>query len=466
MVRSIARGGMAEVFLARAVGPGGIAKQVCIKRPLPARSSDPRAIQRFMEEARTVLALQHANVVPVFDFGRDENGPFLVMEWIDGCDLSALLATFRERGETIPALVAVYVVAEVCKALAYAHQRTDATGQPSGILHRDVTPRNILLSRLGEVRLTDFGIARAITAAGSVAGTPAYMAPEDASGADPDARSDLYSLGLVLAEILVGRPLRTEDKLEAARVPVVVPPLPGVPDDIATVVRKLLAPAPGDRFATAALVQTALMPSLASEVLRGGEPPAQVLARMVSNVADPADRSGDEIVFSTQASVTVGTLLPELALGDARVSRRRLVRNIVAGSLVLVVAAWALLQGRLFQKPATAQQAVPAVAPRHQETVVAPPAPAAARPADDSLVPEAKAGARRARQAHLEIRAPGSWVAVYLDGQKLGDDVGDFEIRAGRHQLRVENPALHFVREQTITARAGETISLSFDPTP
>src|SRR5436190_21015375 len=117
------------------------------------------------------------------------------MEWIDGCDLAALLAHVHAGGGRVPAPVAAHVATEVARALGYAHGRSDAAGRPAGILHCDVTPRNVLLSRQGEVRLADFGLVRALGAAGAPAGTPAYMAPEAALGQTVDARSDLFSLG-------------------------------------------------------------------------------------------------------------------------------------------------------------------------------------------------------------------------------------------------------------------------------
>ncbi len=550
VLRSISKGGMAEVFLARAVGPGGIAKQVCIKRPLPANSSDPRSIQRFMQEARTVLALQHANVVPVFDFGRDENGPYLVMEWIDGCDLAALLAALRHRGQSLSPLLAAHIAAEICKALSYAHLRVDAAGRPGGILHRDVTPRNILLSRQGEVRLTDFGIASAITTPGHPAGTPAYMAPEAARGDAADARSDLYALGLVFAEMLAGQRLRGGDadtgRLETALVPVAIPSLPGIPAEIAAVVQRLLAFAPTDRYATAADTQAALVGPLAQEALLGGAPLTVRLAETVNAVADSPAGSEELPEFFTEAGVTIATLsaepptlpigIPALAAAHAgadvtgtppgvattdvvgvatktvreptdivgaallltRAPRRKAATVLGAVALVaLALGATSVVQRRLANGDGARRQNAAGQAPTGQvpggqaSTGRVPGGPSGVRadfdrgsadPSTPSGVDQNKPAqspsrgappaelaavvAKKIRPVRLQIRAPGSWVAVYVDGQKLGNDVGEFEIRPGRHLLRVENAPLHFVREQTITARPGETLTFDFQPAP
>src|SRR5262245_8567114 len=149
---SMGRGGMAEVFLARSRGPGGVEKLMCVKRVQPALIADPRVARRFVDEARAALALGHANLVPVFELGREGQELFLVMEWIDGCDLGRLLDHARATHQPPPPMVAAHVAAEVAKALAYAHEHSER-GRAAGLVHRDVTPRNVLLSRAGEVRL-------------------------------------------------------------------------------------------------------------------------------------------------------------------------------------------------------------------------------------------------------------------------------------------------------------------------
>jgi tRNA A-37 threonylcarbamoyl transferase component Bud32 len=435
VIDRIGRGGMAEVFLARAVGPGGIAKRLCIKRMLPDLLLTPRALERFTEEARMVLALQHANIVPVFDFGRDGQDLFLAMEWIDGCDLGALLAA--APGSPLPAPVAGHVAIEVARALAYAH--APATGR-AGLLHADVTPRNVLLSRQGEVRLTDFGIARAVGGGMARAGTPAYMAPEAARGEPVDARADLYCLGLVFAELLSGRRLRTDNDLAAACLPVRPPALEGVPAPFAEVARRLLAAEPAARFASATEVVNALAAPLAAELVRGGEAPAPLLAALVARAA-PAGARTESPGPLTEASTTV-----DLPVAPAPARRRR--GGLLAASALLVAVA-AVLGVRVASRPRPAVQRAPAPAA----------APAAPKPRPVSPAPTPP---ERPPTARLRILTPGSWVDVFLDGARLGEGPGQFTIPAGKHQLRVQNVAVGFSRTEVITAAPGATVDLVF----
>jgi serine/threonine protein kinase len=203
----IGGGGMAEVFRSTVTGVEGFERPVAIKRILPSVSNDPRFAAMFVNEARISAMLHHPNIVQVLDFDRDDDGRlFLVMELVDGMDL----ATLMQRGP-VPVGVAVYIVSEVLKALAYAHDLADPDGKPLRIVHRDVSPHNVLLSRDGAVKLADFGIAKALGAAGAetselLKGKPLYMAPEQVT--DPgsvDHRADLFAVGATLHELLTGR---------------------------------------------------------------------------------------------------------------------------------------------------------------------------------------------------------------------------------------------------------------------
>ncbi|HUJ63479.1 MAG TPA: serine/threonine-protein kinase, partial [Kofleriaceae bacterium] len=212
LLRPLARGGMAEVFLARRRA-AGVEKWLVVKRMRPERAGDARFLDLFVREARLSMSLAHQNIVPVFDFGRIDDQVFLAMERIEGRDLGSTLA---RAGRPLPPLVAAFIAAECCQALDYAHRRRGADGAPLGIVHRDVTPRNVLLSWAGEVKLTDFGIAAlAGDHPSKVIGTPAYMAPEQARGETLDARADVYAVGLVLREALTGvRARRGDDREE------------------------------------------------------------------------------------------------------------------------------------------------------------------------------------------------------------------------------------------------------------
>ena len=219
LLRPLARGGMAEVYLARRRA-AGIEKWLVVKRMRPETSGDPRFLDLFVREARLSMSLVHQNIVPVFDFGKIDDQVFLAMERVEGKDLGSSLA--RAANHQLPPLLTAFIAAECCQALDYAHQRKGPDGVALGIVHRDVTPRNVLLSWSGEVKLTDFGIAAlAGDASRAVLGTPLYMAPEQARSEPCDPRADIYAIGLVMREALSGQRSRPgtdrEAILEAAR---------------------------------------------------------------------------------------------------------------------------------------------------------------------------------------------------------------------------------------------------------
>ncbi|MCB9560758.1 MAG: serine/threonine protein kinase [Kofleriaceae bacterium] len=264
ILRLIAKGGMAEVFLARRRSAGGIDKRVVVKRIRSERATDPRLMALFVREARVSMALSHQNIVPVFDFGRAGDALLLAMEHVDGRDLGALLAAARDRAEPLDPVLVAFIGAECCAALAYAHGRDFEDGA-IGVIHRDVTPRNILLSWSGEVRLTDFGVAALRREdVGAVRGTPGYMAPEQARGEQVDGRADLYALGLVLREAATGQRARAAEPAEAmaqARAGELVPLAPdgpAMPPGLAAIVARATAARVEDRFADARAMHHAL----------------------------------------------------------------------------------------------------------------------------------------------------------------------------------------------------------------
>jgi serine/threonine protein kinase len=211
VVQRLGAGGMAEVFLARSRGAEGTDKDVVVKRILPEFANNPAFRAMFIDEARVALRLNHPNVVQVYGFESDGPALLLVMEHVDGPDLGLLAGIAQRQGEPIPAPLVAYVVREVARGLHYAHERLDERGRPMEIVHRDVSPTNVLLSYDGSVKIGDFGIARARTASqpddGAIKGKYAYMAPEQARGESVDRRADVWALGVVLSELLVGHGL-------------------------------------------------------------------------------------------------------------------------------------------------------------------------------------------------------------------------------------------------------------------
>ena len=214
LLRPLARGGMAEVYLARRRA-AGVEKWLVVKRMRPERANDARFLDLFVREARLSMSLAHQNIVPVFDFGRIDDQVFIAMERIEGKDFGSSLTRAAQNAQPLPPVLAAFVAAECCQALDYAHRRRGPDGTALGIVHRDVTPRNVLLSWSGEVKLTDFGIASLAGEEAKVIGTPAYMAPEQARGESLDPRADVYAVGMVLREALTGMRPRPGDEREA-----------------------------------------------------------------------------------------------------------------------------------------------------------------------------------------------------------------------------------------------------------
>src|SRR4051812_16855420 len=219
IVRKVADGGMAEIFLATQLGREGFAKPVILKRIHTAIYADPQFRNMFIDEAHISMSLSHSNIVQILDVGLGGGRYFLVLELVDGWDLGRIV--HRATAARVPLLpeLGLYVTAEVCRALSYAHGKTQF-GNPLGIVHRDVSPHNVLVSEQGEVKLTDFGIAKAMnkrehTGTGVVKGKVAFMSPEQALGKPIDARSDLFSLGTMLYQLMTGvRPFEAPTDLE------------------------------------------------------------------------------------------------------------------------------------------------------------------------------------------------------------------------------------------------------------
>jgi serine/threonine-protein kinase len=270
LVGELATGGMAEIFLAVHGGLEGVLKVVALKRVLPHLSSSPEFTQMFIDEARIVARLDHPNIVRTYEFDEFEGRYFTVMEYLAGEDLGKVLSRLMALRQELPIELATSIISQVCRGLHFAHELTDLRGRPLGLVHRDVTPSNIVVTFAGEVKLIDFGVAKINvnverTIVGTLKGKIAYMSPEQVRGRAIDRRSDVFSTGVVLWELLTGRPLFTRksdaDTLDAiAREPVpgVRKLRPEVPEELEAIVLRALSRAPGDRFQTAEEMQLAL----------------------------------------------------------------------------------------------------------------------------------------------------------------------------------------------------------------
>ncbi|MEP7132353.1 MAG: TonB family protein [Acidobacteriota bacterium] len=261
IIERIAAGGMAELSKARRSGVEGFQKIVAIKKILPHLADNDEFITMFADEAKLAAQLNHPNIVHIFDLGKIEaGGYFIAMEYVDGRDLRSLLQSAREFGTPLPVPLAVYIASKIAAALDYAHRRRDGEGRELNVVHRDVSPPNILISYEGDIKLCDFGIAKAAskasqTQSGALKGKVQYMSPEQAWGRPIDRRSDIFSLGCVLFEMLTEEKLFRGDtdlsvleKVRAANVAVPSTLNPEVPRGLDAIVAKALAREPEERY--------------------------------------------------------------------------------------------------------------------------------------------------------------------------------------------------------------------------
>jgi Protein kinase domain len=312
LLERVAVGGMAEVFRAKRSGVEGFEKVLAVKRILPHLSDNKEFVDMFIDEAKMVAGLSHPNIVQIFDLGRLDKSYYIAMEYVHGRDLRTILRRGKERGLRVPLDLSVLVVSKICAALDYAHRRKDDRGRPLQIVHRDISPQNILISFDGDVKLTDFGIAKAaskasVTDHGALRGKLLYMSPEQAGGRAMDRRSDIFSLGIVFYEMIADQKpfLGTSEMsiLETVRECRVSPPTqlnPRIPEKLERVVMKALSRDPEQRYQDGADMHRDL-----ERVLHERQAPTVAeLARFMEILFEPEER-GDAAA-------------DEAALADAR----------------------------------------------------------------------------------------------------------------------------------------------------
>ncbi len=263
VVEKLESGGMAEVFRAESEGLQGFKKQVAIKRVLPHLSEKKKFISMFLDEARLSAHLSHSNCVQVFDIGVGDNAYFIVMEFVDGANLKAIADTLKNRGQTFPVPEAVYIAIQICNGLAYAHELRDPQGNDLFIVHRDMSPPNVLVTKHGEVKIVDFGLAKANSQLeksepGIIKGKFSYLSPEAAMGQDVDPRTDIFAVGIILWELLAGERLfigdtdfQTVKKVQQAVVPSIAKVNRAVPPELEVIINRSLARDRESRYRTA-----------------------------------------------------------------------------------------------------------------------------------------------------------------------------------------------------------------------
>ena len=263
LLELIATGGMAEVYRGRVVGAEGFEKFVAIKRIIPDLSEDDRFVKMLLTEARIHAGLSHRNIVQIHDLGISESGEyFIVLEYVDGYDLRMIMEQLEAEGEIIPEALSLHIASELAQGLHFAHEQRGSNGRSLGLVHRDVSPSNVLISKAGEVKLSDFGLAKRMhdrSVVGSLKGNLSYMSPEQARQATLDRRTDIFSLGVVLFEMLTGKRLReitnevkAWNDVAAGMIPSPRSVRPDLPDSFERLLARALAPEPAARFPTAA----------------------------------------------------------------------------------------------------------------------------------------------------------------------------------------------------------------------
>jgi serine/threonine-protein kinase len=511
LIRRIARGGMGEVYLALMEAEGGVRKPVAVKVLLEGK---PNRQAAFFAEARLAALIAHPNVAQLFDAGVDGELSWFVMEYVPGLPLSELLEFGRER---VPPWIWARIVADACGALHAVHEARDANRAPLNVVHRDVTPQNVLLSWDGFVKLVDFGIARSAllgsqTTTGVVKGKVGYMSPEQAGGAPLDRRSDVFALGVVLWEALAGRRLfqcGTEAETIANIVRCDVPPLravaPDVPEVLADVVARALLPNAGARFSTAFEMKRALEIALSSSgFVVGTNEVAHLLATVASDRQREHERwlDAEPDTGAPQAPTLAAHELTRRLVGTSKDRRARplLTLRFLAGAGLgagVVAAAFALTRpssptaansARATNTPReaaaawrAASGATQAIAEldageeRARTAMVAPSPPlpvnatgggqGPAAPAKTAR-PDAASAASEPERGTLQIAAKPTWASVRLDGRSVGSTplvVPD--VPSGPHVLEVSAEGQGAVQQRSVVVRPGavERVEISLE---
>jgi len=517
---------MAEVFIGSTVGAEGFSRKVAIKRVLPGFSDNPAFAQMFTDEARISSRLAHPNIVSVIDFDRDaENRLYLVMELIEGKDLDALAGS-----GPLPVPLIIYIISEVLRGLGHAHDlpyvANDAPMGPNtmramrGIVHRDVSPHNVLLSWEGAVKVSDFGIAKARSASEATAsvfikGKPAYMSPEQANGESLDGRSDLFAVGVMMWEMLCGRRLFVGEDTRATLASVLFGQIPrprtlrsDVPKDVERVVMKLLERDLGARYATAEdairdLLECEIAPRDGRDLLRRTlserfphEAPVRHSALRARSESRPtphnvpvharptiaADRSGGPAGAPAQSLGAMRSAPTNTMQPSASIPRRRsMVPFVVIGGLVLVIAVVAIIAVATSSggggaarsdagvavgsaptpDAAVAVASIDAAAPMTpgDAAIAAPPALPDAAPSqkDASVAPIREAAEKR--KGRLQVTAFPA-LTVYVDKRKIHDTPVTLDLPIGKHTVRLVNKDIGKDESVPVTIKENQTTNI------
>ncbi|ATB43604.1 serine/threonine protein kinase [Cystobacter fuscus] len=515
LLEVIAKGGMGEVYKAQQEGPAGFSKTVVVKRVLPHLADAENFIDMFLEEARLAARLSHPNVVQIFELGEDRGEYFIAMEYIQGPSLHRVRKRLRELGHPFPVDIAAYVVAQALQGLHYAHELRDEAGKPLGIVHRDISPDNILVTMDGVVKVVDFGIAKAAdssskTQSGTLKGKLSYISPEQVNGWPASVHSDIYATGVVLYQLFTNTlPFRAPSNAALLQqIATAEPEAPDrleldVPPVLSRIVMKALRKEPGERFATAQEMSRALLEALESCQRRlFPEDLGAFLKQLFEQEGSPrrffaqptprgTGRSSPPMVVEDEATAPLaGPVLsnpPTVTMESAR-PRNRAIAWAVGGALLSVaVGVVALRPWERGTPPAPAPVApsseAPAPAPENvqaqkpvtpepsPEKAAVPPPREAAPPPDEptpepttpSPAPSPQEPSRVAAMGRVQVRV-NPWAEVFYEGHRLGiTPMPAIRLPAGRRTLTLKNKELGVSRDYRVSVPANGEVTLKAD---
>ncbi|MFO0710023.1 MAG: serine/threonine-protein kinase [Sandaracinus sp.] len=498
----IAFGGMAEIFLGRENLSAGATRMLVIKRILPQVADDRAFVEMFLDEARLAIQLSHSHICHIYEFGEIEGTYFIAMEWIHGATLGKVIRRAREKHGLAPELV-VKILAQVAEALDYAHQARDQAGNPLHIVHRDVTPHNIMVSYGGQVKLLDFGIAKAESAstkteAGVVKGKFAYMSPQQCLGRDIDARADVFALGICLYEALTGRSLYQRSTDYETMKAVIEEPVPSIRDvrpelpmELDAIVQRALQKNVDDRWPSAGQLQGALEDWLASI---GRAVPASRVADLMTSLFEeevqrgplldstPFGQSFKRLRSDTEAGAVTRALTPSQPLErglDARMTdpdavvpaslpppaapptpswSARVGLGLAALASLAIVGGGAWYLGRATSaEPRTAPVATTAPPP----SSAAPPATSTTAEPPSTSLPPSTTTIPAIAQGRLVVHVDARGATVRVDDHELSatELVDGLSLAAGPHTVHAEH-AERRAFEATVEIASGETETL------
>jgi serine/threonine protein kinase len=470
----LAVGGMGEVYVATQLGMGAYAKPLVLKLLLPHLATKPKAVEMFLTEARLASRMNHPNVVHIFDVGVIEGRYFIALELIRGVALSELLAALRQSGTPLASEQLLYIARCLCEGLHHAHEQRGSDGIPLGLIHRDVTPENILVGVEGQVKLTDFGIARAVDQRPdpSIAGKLGYIAPEILEGGPIDRRADVFSAAVTLFTLAtLKHPFTAETREQTLKavLSAALPDLrvlrPDLPLEFVVALEQATAKDPATRLASARALRDALPPPTRAETSDGlGELVQRLCGSQLGHLNENVERTEQLRVRTQAVSSTAGVVAPSRSP-----SRPSVVAAAIVGLFAVAAGVWA------FSRPA---------APRPEPVVVVPVAAAivsavesAPTDAGDPVAQVAPAVApvvptppvAKARPARRETppgvaKSPGfividatPWARVSINGADVGETpIAAFPSPPGRVQVTLTNPETGRTVTQRIQVRSGE----------